>query len=126
MLAFDYAQRLRKRLTRRDTAQAFTDFDEDHDGALTAHELKLLTNASGLVRFPPVFCRLFAADPSRLQGWSSKDVMRLLGISTKDKKKIREPTLVDFLQFIDAVVEVHGDPFYELRYRCAVAAHVCA
>jgi hypothetical protein len=54
-----------------------------------------------------------------LQGWSSKDVMRLLGISTKDKKKIREPTLVDFLQFIDAVVEVHGDPFYELRYRCA-------
>ena len=57
----------------------------------------------------------------RLQGWSSKDVMQLLGISTKDKKKLREPTLVDFLQFIDAVVEVHGDPFYELRYRCVVA-----
>ena len=30
--------------------QAFYDFDEDGDGALTAHELKLLTNASGLVR----------------------------------------------------------------------------
>ena len=64
-------------------------------------------------------CHFFAAEHPLLQGWSSKDVMRLLGISTKDKKKIREPTLVDFLQFIDAVVEVHGDPFYELRYRCA-------
>jgi hypothetical protein len=53
--------------------------------------------------------------------------MRLLGISTKDKKKLREPTLVDFLQFVDAVVEVHGDPFYELRYRCAMTvAATCA
>lgn len=115
-----------KGLTRRDAVQAFADFDEDQDGALTAHELKLLTNASGLVCCPPLACQRFAAEHPRLQGWSSKDVMRLLGISTKDKKKIREPTLVDFLQFIDAVVEVHGDPFYELRYRCAVASHACA
>ena len=48
--------------------------------------------------------------------------MRLLGVNTRDKKKQQEPHLVDFLQFIDAVVEVHGDPFYELRYRCAAAA----
>jgi hypothetical protein len=58
----------------------------------------------------------------RLQGWSSKDVMRLLGVSTRDKKKLKETMLVDFLQFADAVVEVHGDPFYELRYRCAADA----
>ena len=45
--------------------------------------------------------------------------MRLLGVSSRDKKKFKEPTLVDFLQFVDAVVEVHGDPFFELRYRCA-------
>jgi len=43
--------------------------------------------------------------------------MRLLGVTTRDKKG-QEPVLVDFLQFMDAVVEVHGDPFYELRYRC--------
>jgi hypothetical protein len=48
--------------------------------------------------------------------------MRLLGVSTRDKKKIKETMLVDFLQFADAVVEVHGDPFYELRYRCAADA----
>jgi hypothetical protein len=30
--------------------QAFYDFDQDGDGALTAHEVKLLTNATGLVR----------------------------------------------------------------------------
>lgn len=43
--------------------------------------------------------------------------MRILGL---DKKGLKEkaPMPVDFLQFIDAVVEVHGDPFYELRYRC--------
>ena len=48
--------------------------------------------------------------------------MRLLGVTTKDKKKLKEPTLVDFLQFVDAVVEVHGDPFFELRYRCVTAS----
>lgn len=26
--------------------------------------------------------------------------------------------LVDFLHFIDAVIEGYGDPFYDLRYRC--------
>jgi hypothetical protein len=26
--------------------------------------------------------------------------------------------LVDFLHFIDAMVEGYGDPFYDLRYRC--------
>ena len=51
--------------------------------------------------------------------------MRLLGVSTRDKKKVKDATLVDYLQFVDAVVEVHGDPFYELRYRCATAA-LCA
>jgi hypothetical protein len=39
------------------------------------------------------------------------------------KKQLKSNALVpiDFLQFIDAVVEIHGDPFYELRYRCARA-----
>jgi hypothetical protein len=101
--------------------QAFHDFDEDEDGAITAHDLKLLTSATGLVRCSPAF-ESPCADQPRLQGWSSKDVMRLLGVSTRDKKKTKEPMLIDFLQFVDAVVEVHGDPFYELRYRCATAA----
>ena len=51
--------------------------------------------------------------------------MRLLGVSTRDKKKFKEPTLVDFLQFVDAVVEVHGDPFYELRYRYGPGLRLC-
>jgi hypothetical protein len=52
------------------------------------------------------------------QGWSTKDLMTLLGVESKKGKKITDPVLIDFLQFIDAVIEVHGDPFYELRYRC--------
>ena len=48
--------------------------------------------------------------------------MTLLGVESKKGKKITDPVLIDFLQFIDAVIEVHGDPFYELRYRCAADA----
>lgn len=55
-----------------------------------------------------------------LQGWSTKDLMTLLGVGSKKGTKITDPVLIDFLQFIDAVIEVHGDPFYELRYRCGL------
>ena len=44
--------------------------------------------------------------------------MTIIGAGQKGAK-VDGPTLIDFLQFIDGVVEVHGDPFYELRYRCA-------
>ena len=44
--------------------------------------------------------------------------MTIIGAGQKGAK-LDGPTLIDFLQFIDGVVEVHGDPFYELRYRCA-------
>ena len=30
--------------------------------------------------------------------------------------------LVDFLHFIDAMIEAYGDAFYDLRYRCAMSA----
>jgi hypothetical protein len=56
-------------------------------------------------------------------------ILDVVGNGKKPKKNAPAvPVLVDFLQFIDAVVEIHGDPFYELRYRCAVAwgAHLGA
>jgi hypothetical protein len=119
-------------------SQAFHEFDLDGDGALTPVEMKELTAAIGLVgrrHWSPLHggtsdCCVSQPDmratarplasPGR-QGWSTKDIVSLLDVGKKElKKELKEkkPTLIDFLQFMDAVVEVHGDPFFELRYRC--------
>ncbi len=114
-------------------AQAFYEFDEDGDGALSAEEVRSLTTTIGLVRATNTRIRrlhkaVLSCPPSSdfhaatIQGWTAKDVMTVIDV---DKKQLKRNAVmpIDFLQFIDAVVEVHGDPFYELRYRCARLKH---
>lgn len=82
---------------------AFIEADTDGDGALDVLQLKELAANLGL-------------------RWTAKDVMRVLGLNTAVSARtasshIQDVVLIDFVMFMDAIVEGYGDPYYELRYR---------
>ena len=79
---------------------AWVKLDDDGDNALTMPQLRLLSALFGL-------------------GWRYRDIRMLLQDKPLKGRAAAEgeEQRMDWLQFLDAFVEIYGDPFFEKRYR---------